>query len=76
MEDHRIDEFYDDHHGFRVFIKWKSILEHLDPKFKLSTLDLSLFWFLKPYYSIVLDLENPKDRCIHPGFGNGAIQGS
>ena len=71
MQDHWIDEFYNDHHGFKVFIKWKSILEHLDHKFKLSTLDLPLFCFLKSYYSIVLDLENPKDRFMHPlGFGN------
>ena len=34
--DHWVNEFYDDHHGFKVFIGWKSIRKHPDPRLELS----------------------------------------
>ena len=49
-----------------IFIRWILIWEHPDPGMSFKSLNFYSKMVLKSLFSIVIDLEMPKDRCMCP----------
>ena len=53
-------------HSNTFFIGWILIWEHPNCKYEFYSLDLYYYIVFEAIYSIVLDLEISKDRCMNP----------